>query len=148
MADAVMRHLVAEAGLADEIQVDSAGTGDWHVGSRPHRETQAELGRRGVPVGEQRARQVTADDFHEFDYIVAMDSDNLADLRALAHGRDVHAELSLLLAHAPRITERDVPDPYYVGGFDIVYDLVAAACAELLEEICEAEGLTPLNAAG
>jgi protein-tyrosine phosphatase len=140
MADAVLRHLVDEAGLTDRVRVDSAGTHSYHLGNEPHEETQAELARRGVDVGEQVSRLVTSADLDAFDLVVAMDRANLGELRALAQqagGVDaVHAELSLLLDHADDELQVDeVPDPYYVGGYDRVYDLVDAGCRGLLEQI-------------
>lgn len=146
MAEAVFRDLVKNAGASDEFHIDSAGTGSWHLGSPPHPETQTELRRNNIEVGGQRARQVTIDDFGDFDYIVAMDSDNASDLRKIesrAQKSDIDcvANISLLLEHAPRLGVRDVPDPYYAGGYDRVYELVSQASAQLLEFICEQESL-------
>lgn len=143
MADAVMRNLIDDAGLSDQIRVDSAGTGDWHVGEPPHAGTRTELSRRGVDEGDMRARQVTGDDLHEFDYVIAMDAQNLDDLLQLAARLDTrpHARLSLLLEHAGAVDDLDVPDPYFVGGFDAVFDLVHAGCEGLLRHICAHEGL-------
>lgn len=142
MADAVLRHLVVEEGLAGRVRVDSAATHAYHLDHEPHPETQAELARRGVEVGDQRSRQVTVADLDGFDYVVAMDRHNMAELELLAReagGVDaVRADLSLLLEHASEIpgdTVDEVPDPYYVGGYDRVYELVRAGCEGLLEDI-------------
>lgn len=143
MAEAVMWHRLALEGLGSSVFVDSAGTHSYHLGQPPHPGTRAELERRGVAVGHQESRLVVPADFEEFDYIVAMDRENLAGLRAMAHaagGIDgVRAELSLLLEHAAEIPVDDVvdevPDPYYVGGYDVVYELVDAGCAGLLERV-------------
>jgi protein-tyrosine phosphatase len=139
MADAVLRHLVDEAGLADRVRVDSAGTHSYHLGNEPHPETQAELTRRGVDVGDQRSRLVTPADLASFDFVVAMDHANMGELRALAQeagGVDaVHAELSLLLDHTDEADVDEVPDPYYVGGYDRVYELVDAGCRGLLDTV-------------
>jgi protein-tyrosine phosphatase len=142
MADAVLRHLVAEAGLADRVHVDSAATHTYHLGHEPHPETQAELARRGVDVGDQRSRQVTVADLETFDHVIAMDRANMAELQLLAQqagGRDwIRAELSMLLDHArdvPGEQVDEVPDPYYVGGYDRVYDLVHAGCSGLVEDL-------------
>ena len=135
-----MQHLVAEAGLADVISVDSAGTGDWHVGDPPHEGTRAELARNQIQDAHMRARQVSSGDLETFDYVLAMDTINLADLRAIAARDELDCELSLLLAHATDPAVRavvDVPDPYYVGGFDRVFELVNAACIDLLAEIID-----------
>ena len=143
MAEAVLRHQLELAGLADRVHVDSAGTHSYHLGEPPHLETQAELQRRGVDVGDQHSRLVTSADLDSFDLVVAMDRANLQELRGIAQaagGLDkVHADVSLLLEHADEIPgeahEGDVPDPYYVGGYDRVYDLVDAGCAGLVEQL-------------
>lgn len=139
MAHAVMQQLVDEAGLTERVRVDSAGTHSYHLGNEPHPETQAELGRRGVEVGDQRSRLVTEADLTSFDFVVGMDEANMQELRALAEqagGVDaIHAELSLLLDHAEDVDEREVPDPYYVGGYDHVYELVYAGCLGLFERV-------------
>jgi len=138
-AEGVMRRMVAEAGLDGEIEIDSAGTGAWHVGSPPDpRSTQA-AHRRGT-VLQGRARQVTADDFDRFDLLLAMDATNLHELRQRAPDADARAKVRLLREFDPASADAvdlDVPDPYYGGprGFDTVLDLVEAACAGLLEEI-------------
>jgi protein-tyrosine phosphatase len=132
MAEAVFRHLVARAGLADRVVADSAGTGAWHVGEPPHHGTRRALRERGIDYS-HRARAVAPDDFTRFDYLVALDSENLADLRALARGG--HPNITRLLDYAPGARTRDVPDPYYTGGFDAVYDLVEQGCRGLLERI-------------
>lgn len=139
MAEAVFRHLVDAAGLADQIAIDSAGTGGWHIGERPHRGTQDVLRKNGVAVGDQRARQVQTSDFSHFEYIVAMDDENLADL-ARFHPQ-ARERARLLLSYAPGAPAREVPDPYYSGGFDHVYDLVTAGCRGLLAEIRRERGI-------
>ncbi len=139
MAEAVFRRHVAAAGLDERFFIDSAGTGSWHVGEPPHHGTLAVLARRGIDPGNQRARQIARSDFDRFDYIVAMDHENLAALQRLR--RDTRAQVSLLLSHAPGLSVREVPDPYYTGGFDQVFDLVDAGCRGLLAHIREREGL-------
>ncbi len=128
MAEAVFRHMVAQEGLADQIEVDSAGTGSWHVGEPPHRGTLAVLRREGIPSDGLRARVVTREDFHRFDYIVALDSGHLAELKRMQPPGS-RARLRMLLDGT------DVTDPYYTGGFDQVYDLVDRGCRALLAEI-------------
>jgi protein-tyrosine phosphatase len=139
MAEGVFCHLVAQAGLADRITADSAGTGAWHVGDPPHHGTRRVLRERGIDYS-HRARVVAPDDFNRFDYLVALDSENLADLRALARG--AHAKIARLLDYAPDARTHDVPDPYYTGGFDVVYDLVDQGCRGLLEQIVAEHNLT------
>ncbi|NNJ12701.1 low molecular weight phosphotyrosine protein phosphatase [Chloroflexales bacterium ZM16-3] len=137
MAEAVFRGMVGEAGLADQISIDSAGTGAWHAGEPPHRGTLAVLRKNGVDVGEQRARQIAAADFKRFDYILAMDRENLAEM-ARFHPT---ASARLLLDYAPEAPAREVPDPFYSGGFDEVYALVSAGCRGLLDAIRREHGL-------
>ena len=129
-AEGVMRHLLAERGLENEIEVESAGTGGWHAGSPPDARSARAAAARGITL-EGAARQVTRADFEEFDLLVAMDRDNLADLQAIAPPGTEH-KVRLLLADG-----RDVPDPYYGGphGFENVLDLVEAACEQLLDEL-------------
>jgi protein-tyrosine phosphatase len=126
-AEAVMRNLVAEQGLDGEIEVDSAGIGDWHAGESADLRAAAAALRRGVRL-EGVARQVTPADFEDFDLILAMDSGHLAELRRMAPpGTSGRVRM---------FTGQDVPDPYYGGerGFDDVLDLVEAGCADLLDE--------------
>jgi protein-tyrosine phosphatase len=129
-AEGVMRHLLAERGLEDEIEVQSAGTGGWHAGSPPDARSTRAAAARGITL-EGAAQQVTRADFEDFDLLVAMDRDNLADLRAIAPPGTEH-KLRLLLGEG-----RDVPDPYYGGphGFENVLDLVETACEQLLDEL-------------
>lgn len=139
MAEAVFRQRVVEAGLAERFVIDSAGTGSWHVGEPPHHGTLAILARHGIDANGQRARQIAAVDFEHFDYIVAMDEENLYSLRRVQ--RQGRAQVSLLLDHDPGLGTREVPDPYYSGGFDHVFSLVEAGSRALLAHIREREGL-------
>jgi protein-tyrosine phosphatase len=136
MAEAVFRGLVKEAGLSDQIDVASAGTGGWHVGEPPHRGTVGILKENQIEVGRKRAQQLTRSDVREYDYIVAMDAENQSDIQAL-YGKRVPR----LMEFAPEGSPLDVPDPYYSGGFDHVYRLVLAGCQGLLAHIREQEGL-------
>ncbi len=137
-AQGVFAHLVAEAGLEGEIAVDSAGTHAYHLGEPPDRRAAAAAARRAIDLGEQRARQVEAADFATFDYILAMDRSNLADLEALCPP-EYRDRLRLFLDFAIGLPEDEVPDPYYggQGGFERVLDLVEAAARGLLEHIRE-----------
>jgi protein-tyrosine phosphatase len=136
MAEAVFRHQVEQAGLSDRIDVESAGTGSWHVGERPHAGTIAILNRNLIDAGGKRARQLNRSDTLEFDYLIAMDEENVDDILALFHRR-----VPRLLEFAPKGTPLDVPDPYYTGGFDQVYALVTAGCKGLLAHIRQKECL-------
>jgi protein-tyrosine phosphatase len=138
-AEGVMRSLLADAGMAGSVQVDSAGTGAWHVGSPPDRRAAAAARARGVRLG-GRARQVRERDFREFDLLLAMDRDNVEALERMAPDRDGREKVRLLRAFDPAaagVRDLDVPDPYYggSGGFEQVLDLVEAACAGLLGQI-------------
>ncbi len=138
-AEGAMRALVAGAGMQESIELDSAGTGAWHVGSPPDRRAAAAASDRGI-VLEGRARQVRREDFDDFDLVVAMDSSNMRELRRLSGGEEERGKVRLLREFDPASAgaeDLDVPDPYYGadGGFEEVLDLVHAACAGLLEQI-------------
>ena len=127
-AEAVLRHLAAQEGI--ELDVASAGIGDWHVGAAPDDRAQQHAKSRGYDMSALRARQVTQRDFEEFDLILAMDRGHLRALQRMAPAEERH-KVRLFVAG------RDVPDPYYGGpeGFEHVLDLVEAACRDLLREL-------------
>jgi protein-tyrosine phosphatase len=142
-AEGVMRELVGREGLQGAIVVDSAGTGAWHVGSPPDARAAEAARARGVALA-GTARQVRPQDFEDFDYLVAMDGENVRALRSLAQGEDERSKVRLLREFDPASADGaegagdlDVPDPYYGGadGFDEVFELVRAACAGLLEQL-------------
>jgi protein-tyrosine phosphatase len=138
-AEGVMRSLVAGAGMQDRIDLDSAGTGAWHIGSAPDGRATAAAAEQGVTL-EGQARRIAPEDFDRFDLILAMDSSNLRDLQALAPDEEGRAKVRLLREFDPASAgepDLDVPDPYYGGedGFGTVYGLVDAACRGLLAEI-------------
>jgi protein-tyrosine phosphatase len=139
-----MRHLLSEAGLADKVSVESAGTGDWHLGE-PRDRRSAEVGkRRGMPLT-GTARQFQRADFARFDYVLAMDRQNLAALQRMAPDDAARAKVHLLRAFEPREAAADdeVPDPYYGGaeGFDRVIDICQSACRGLLAHLRREHGL-------
>jgi protein-tyrosine phosphatase len=136
-AEGVMRQLVMQRGLDQEVFIDSAGTGGWHVGDPPDARSTSVAAMRGI-VLEGAARQVRAADFEDFDLLLCADRDNARDLRRLAPDAEAAARVRLLREFDPAADgDLDVPDPYYGGpdGFDHVLDLVQAACAGLLDEI-------------
>jgi protein-tyrosine phosphatase len=142
-AEAVMRGVVAREGLEGEVEIDSAGTGAWHVGNAPDRRSTAAAAARGITL-EGAARQVTAEDFESYDLLLAADAENIAALRAVAPSAEAAEKVVLLRSYdreAVAAGDLDVPDPYYGGpqGFEHVLDLVAAACEGLLEDL-RAEG--------
>lgn len=134
-AEAVLRQRLQQAGLAERIEVDSAGTGDWHIGKAPDSRTQEAAKRRGYDLSNLRGRQVSADDFARFDLILAMDSANLRDLQRLRPAQ-AKGELDLYLRRFG-LAESEVPDPYYGGseGFEQVLDLLEQASDALLIEL-------------
>ncbi|GAM07329.1 low molecular weight protein-tyrosine-phosphatase [Novosphingobium sp. MBES04] len=134
LAEAALREAATKAGLA--LEIDSAGTGSWHIGKAPDPRSRAEARRHGIDIGHYRARQVSPADFARFDRIIAMDAQNLADLEALAPA-DAHGQLSLLLDHVPGREGEDVEDPYFGGeeGFAITWDQVRRAADTLVREL-------------
>ena len=134
-AEGVFRKVVEDAGMADAIQIDSAGTHAYHTGEPPDRRAQAAASSRGYKLSEIRARRVADEDFVEFDYVVAMDEDNLFSLKDRAT-EEATTELVLFLEFSAS-HENEVPDPYYGGasGFERVLDLVEEASRGLLEHI-------------
>ena len=135
-AEAVFRARVAQAGLEPHIRIDSAGTHDYHIGDPPDTRTQRAATRRGYDMSRLRGRQVEVSDFARFDYVLAMDQDNLAILHRLCP-QDRRERLGLFLEYAQRHNEREVPDPYYGGpdGFERVLDMVEDAAEGLLLHI-------------
>ncbi len=135
-AEAVFRAYVAKAGLEQDILIDSAGTHDYHIGEPPDRRAQHAALRRGYDMSMLRGRQIKPGDFERFDYVLAMDYDNLAILQRLRpYGAESH--LGLFLEFARRNNVREVPDPYYGGaeGFERVLDMIEDASEGLLEHI-------------
>lgn len=134
-AEGVFRKIVTEEGLAEHIEIDSAGTHAYHVGEPPDRRAQTAAMRRGVDISGLRGRQATAIDIERFDYVLAMDRENYENLLAICpEGHEYKVRLFMEFApHRPP----DVPDPYFggVSGFDRVLDLIEEAAAGLLEDI-------------
>ena len=134
-AEGVFRQQLRDAGLQDLVEVDSAGTGPWHVGKPADSRASAAALKRGYDLSTLRGRQVSRDDFQRFDLILAMDHSNYADLKALQPANS-RAELDLFLRRY-QLDEDEVPDPYYGGadGFEQVLDLIESACQALVLEI-------------
>ena len=135
LAQGVFENVLRREGLGDEVLVDSAGTGSWHVGTPPDTRAQRSALLRGIDLGSQRARRITPDDCRSFDYVLTMDEENFRAVDALC--REGRAEVRPFLDYAPERTETEVPDPFYGGpeGFEHVLDLVEAASEGLLEDI-------------
>lgn len=133
-AEAVLRHKLVAAGLAGEVVVDSAGTLGWHSGSPPDPRSVAHAKRRGYDLSALRARQVADLDFDRFDFILAMDWDNLAELQERCPPQHL-AKLARLVQYARKHEADAVPDPYQGGpsGFENVLDLIEDACDGLVD---------------
>ena len=134
LAEAAFRHQAGLAGL--DIEIDSAGTGGWHVGNPPDPRSQAIALANGVNISAQRARQFSHEDFARFTHIFAMDADNLADIRAMMP-HDSGAHVGLFLDSVPGSEGAEVPDPYYGGedGFAEVWGMVSEAAKHLVREL-------------
>ena len=132
-AEGVFRHRVAAAGLGDSFVIDSAGTHGYHAGEPPDERSMEFASRRGYDLSAQRSRKVTAQDFEDFDHVLAMDHDNLKLLQAACPPQHRH-KLGLMMSHATRSGTDVVPDPYYGGGkgFDQVLDYLEDAADGLL----------------
>jgi len=140
-AEVVFRMAAQRAGLGGRVEVDSAGTGEWHVGNPPDFRAIAHAARRGYDLKPLRARQVSTADFDRFQWILAMDGANLADLDAMRPaGFDGH--LGRFLDLAPRLALRDVPDPYDQGPqvFEQMLDLIEAGSTALAARLAEDAG--------
>jgi protein-tyrosine phosphatase len=143
-AEAVMRALVAARGLEDRVSIESAGTGDWHVGHQRDKRSRAVGQARGTPL-DGHARQFIARDFDRYDMVIAMDRSNRDELLRMAPDPEARAKVSMLRAFEPGAPpDADVPDPYYGGprGFEEVFDICEAACRGLLGHLVgrDAEG--------
>jgi protein-tyrosine phosphatase len=137
MAEAVFSWQVRQAGLDHKIECDSAGTGRWHLGEQPHMGTRHILDAKGIPWN-HRAREITEGDLQLFDYIIPMDRTNELDILSLGFTK---ARVKLLMSFTPEAGVDEVPDPYYTGEFEEVYELVQKGAAGVLAEIREEHAL-------
>jgi protein-tyrosine phosphatase len=135
-AEAVLRALAAREARDLALEIDSAGTAEYHIGAPPDERSQAAARRRGYQMAALRARRVEPQDFERFDLLLAMDRNNLAALRARVPAA-LHARVRLFLEFAPELGTAEVPDPYYGGanGFEEVLDLIEAASRGLLAHL-------------
>lgn len=145
-AHGVFQGMVDAGGFGAAINVDSAGTGDWHIGHSPDQRTAQVAATKGYDLSELRARLVTGDDFSQFDYVIAMDRANLKDLKAMQPD-DYSGYLGLFLDFSTQDSHSEVPDPYYGGedGFELVFSLVEEASQGLLTHIQAKHGLQAAN---
>jgi len=135
-AEGVFRKLVQEQGLAQQIEIDSAGTHAYHVGAPPDARAQQAARRRGIDLSGLRGRQATARDIEQFDYVLAMDRENYENLLDICPN-GLESKIRLFMEFAPARSEKEVPDPYFGGpaGFDRVLDMIEDAATGLLEDI-------------
>ena len=131
MAEAVFTHMVRQAGLQDKIEADSAGTADWEIDSAPHPGTLYMLEQNGIEYS-GHGRSLQKADLDTFDYIITMDDENLRHVRKLGKGR---ARIAPLMSFVANTDIREVPDPYFDNGFEVVYMLVTAGAEGLLNHI-------------
>lgn len=143
-AEGVLRQRAEKAGWGRIFEVDSAGTADYHVGEPPDRRAQQHARERGYDISRLRGRQLNADDLRQFDYVLAMDADNLDGIRRLqAKVPDARAQIGLFLDYHPEKAGQAVPDPYYGGpeGFEEVLDLVEVASDGFIKAALKKQGL-------
>ncbi len=136
MAEGVFKDLLQKKGLCEHFHVASAATGRWHVGYAPHSGTQAVLAKHGISLPGKHAQMLKQQDLENYDYLVVMDAENVNDVHY-----EFGVKLPRLLEFANGVNTLDVPDPYYHGNFDIVYELVLKGCLGLLDHIVENEGI-------
>lgn len=131
-----MKHQLAVAGLADSVEVDSAGTINLHAGNPPDSRMTESAARRGIEL-RHRARQVTAQDLADFDLVLVMDKENLRDVRQLDRADQYDSKIKLFCDYCTKHGQTEVPDPYYGGpaGFELVLDLLEDGCSNLVKEV-------------
>lgn len=132
MAEAIFRSLVQAKGKTDQFEIDSAGTGDWHIGEGPHKGTVQKLAEHNISTEGMFSRQIKPEDYELFDYIVCMDESNRKNVLSML-GPDKSSKVFCLLDLTKE--PKDVPDPYYTGDFEETYQLCLEGCQALLEKI-------------
>lgn len=137
MAEAIFRNQVGQAGLTDQIQIDSAATGTWNLNKSPHEGTRTLLTSRQISTEGMISRLITQEDMLTADYIVVMDDHNLRDVSSFCDEAQLTPKgtITLLLDYWPEQSVRIVPDPYYTGDFEETYQLVSEGCQRLLASI-------------
>ena len=132
LAEGILEQKIKENNLS--WSVDSAGTSGWHIGEPPHRGSIDIANQNGIDISDQKARQFIRKDFEEFDLILAMDSENYKNILSLSPDKNFNKKVELILNYSHPGMNMAVPDPYYTGGFDKVFDLLEEACGELLKK--------------
>ena len=133
-AEGSFRSIVSKQELSDFFEIDSAGTHAYHIGSPPDSRSQQTARKYGIDLSNQKARQVHEIDFYYYDYIIAMDTDNIDILKSICP-TDSQSEIKLLLDYQPDASFQSVPDPYFEGKFDEVFEMVYVACNSFLENL-------------
>lgn len=133
-AEGIMKSLVKARGLEDNFYIDSAGISAWHQGESPDFRSSACAKSFGVDISQQKSRQLSVEDFSQFDLILGMDLQNLEDIKSMSQRAKTTAKIDRLLSYASDYGE-SVPDPYYNNGFDRVFEMISVACGNLLDEI-------------
>ena len=144
LAESVFRHLARERGVEDRFRIGSAATSHWEIGNPPDSRTVRTARARGIEVTGE-SRQLRAEDLHHWDYIIAMDTDNLADIQRLHARAGGKARIHRLREWDPEESGLDVPDPYVAGhlrGFEEVHDIVDRCCARLLDHLLGSQSPT------
>ena len=131
MAEGILTHLAHENGL--DWQVDSAGTSSWHIGELPDHRSINTCRAKGIDITNQRARQLSPNDFEEYDLILAMDQSNLADIQDMMRRSNASTETGLITDLA-KVNFDGIPDPYFDGRFAEVFDLLWEACGQIIEK--------------
>ena len=143
LAEGVFRRVVEEHGLADLFEIESAGTGHWHIGEPPDERMRQTARSKGLSIDEQRARQFAEEDLAHFDHIFVMDKENLNDVLYFDQDERYGGKVRLFREFDPEPGDYQVPDPYFGGarGFDNVYDIVDRTSRMLLHRLIEEHGL-------
>ena len=133
-AEGSFRSLVSRKELSDLFEINSAGTHAYHIGNPPDSRSRETARKYGIDLSNQRARKVHESDFYYYDHIIAMDTDNIEILKSICP-TDSLSQIKLLLDYLPSVGFRSVPDPYFEGKFDEVFEIVYEACASFLENL-------------
>ncbi len=133
-AEGIFRSILLKQELSDFFEIDSAGTHAYHIGNPPDSRSQKTARKHGIDLSNQRARKIHESDFFYYDYIIAMDTDNIEILRSICPANS-QSQIKLLLDYLPDSSFPSVPDPYFEGKFDEVFEMVHAACTSFLENL-------------
>jgi len=133
-AEGSFRSIVSKQNLSNRFEIDSAGTHAYHIGNPPDSRSRETARKYGIDLSNQRARKVHESDFYYYDHIIAMDTDNIEILKSICP-TDSLSQIKLLLDYLPSVGFRSVPDPYFEGKFDEVFEMVFEACTSFLESL-------------